>query len=107
MYLHCDRHNDTHLFTASELERVVYAMSCALAIAETENDPECRPNAGEDAFQNFPCLKEMLSAANCIEMYAEHVDGSVEARRATAPDWAQIPRTGTLDDQPLPLELNP
>lgn len=81
MRLFCDRHQTVHYVGPVSIERLVYALGCALAIAETETDPEMRPHAGERAYDHFPCPLEMLSLADSGEAYLEHVDAAVTARR--------------------------
>lgn len=79
MRLFCDACNEVELFTPGEVERIVYAL------VGMEADERCavtpRLAAGRDAMLNTVCLRTVLGYSRDSEMYAEHTNAAVEARR--------------------------
>lgn len=90
MIFYCDGHNTTHSLTPGQTERVVYALSGEVATAQCEPDGD-RINAGDNAWQNFPCVLDYLSLSNSPEGYLEVVDVWVDARRIATPPGAGLP----------------
>jgi hypothetical protein len=79
--LYCGRHRENHDLRPSIVEQVVYSLSAAYADAITEPEGGAA-YAGEDALRLIPCPVEVARWAGDSEMYAEHVEQSVECRRA-------------------------
>lgn len=79
MLLYCFPHNKTHDIDGPNVERIVYAMTAALADAETEAEQD-RLYVGDDAFNRFSCPLAHLEMADNPEGYREHVDASLGGR---------------------------
>lgn len=83
MKLYCDRHDAVHQFSPSQVELIVYSLTCATAAARCEPDGD-RIFAGEDAMANMPCSLDYLDMATSIEGFGEMTEAWVEARRTAA-----------------------
>jgi hypothetical protein len=92
MDLYCYRCRGNHTFTARQAERIVYALTAALSVAETEAEQD-RLYSGEDPFLRFSCPQVHLEMADSVEGYAEHVEASVHGRREVAGEARNSART--------------
>lgn len=66
---------DVHRYTKGEAERIIYALVGAVADAEIDDRSE------GDSYDHMVCLDLVLSGSHDVEVYYEHVQACVEARR--------------------------
>jgi len=78
--LFCWHHNAVHRLTHGQVERVVYALTGALADVTVEPLPQF---VGEDSHEHLVCPEMVLRSYLDVEMYGEHVEQGVECRRAS------------------------
>lgn len=80
MNLYCTSCHALHKFTATDVERIVYTLQGQLLTAaidlEQHNTNVYMPTDEPD------CLKAVLQSSTSIEEYGEHVDATVDVRRA-------------------------
>ena len=83
MKLYCNECGALHTFTAGEVERIVYALQAAEADARCADNGPDRNDSGIDPMVSIDCLSNVLEqwASHAYELYGEHVDAWVEARR--------------------------
>jgi hypothetical protein len=76
MIAYCEACATTHRFTDAETERLVYALQASEITALM--DATYRDSRGEDP----DCLKQSLGDSYESEVFLEHVDGLVAARKS-------------------------
>jgi len=77
--LYCFSCKGNHSFSPTAIERIVYALTAALADAKTEP-----AEAGPAAAPMFWCLDDVANSAWSPEGYAEHVEQGLACRRFCA-----------------------
>lgn len=88
--LYCLRHLETHTFTVSDVERIVYVLDVerAEAVAGQQGKP------ADPVEEHIECLREILRWSRSQELYAEHVNVMVERRQLGAARAAGGERRG-------------
>ena len=94
MKVYCAKHREVEHLTDGAAERYVYALQAALADAETEPN-EDRIFVDENGWSHVLDMCPINHPYDDGEMYREHIDAMVDARRYEPATPAEMPVAGT------------